>query len=80
MPPDQIYPDTAAGAISALQDMSTFDCASAQASSDPYVRGVWLVKLASGTRAIVYLAGYPTPFGIIRSNNDFESEESHVHH
>ena len=54
------YPDTEAGAIQAMRDMSSHDMTGATAIPDPQVPGTWLVTHAAG-RSIVYL-----------NRNDFE--------
>ena len=54
------YPDTEAGAIQALEDMSTHELDGATAMPDPQIAGVWLVTHGAG-RCIVYL-----------ERNDFE--------
>ena len=80
----KIYPDTAAGAIDALLYMSVYKPADlGEAIPDPQVMGVWKVKHTAkafkkhGTLAsIVYLAGYPGPWGDKRTSNDFEDIEA----
>jgi hypothetical protein len=54
------YPDTEAGAIQAMRDMSSYDMTSATAIPDPQIAGVWLVTHREG-RSIAYL-----------TRNDFE--------
>ncbi len=54
------YPDTEAGAVQAMRDMSSHDMTGATAIPDPQIPGVWLVTHAAG-RSIVYL-----------KSNDFE--------
>jgi hypothetical protein len=76
----KIYPDTAAGARAFMLDEG-FDCSEAIATADPWVRGVWDLDLSECpieddgelvTSFIVYLAGYPDPWGNMRQENDFE--------
>lgn len=71
---DHKYPDTAMGAIKALSVASTFDVTGATAEPDPAVAGVWKVRCNDGT-FIVYLAGYPDPWGNARETIDFEEIE-----
>ena len=77
--PEKTYPDTAKGAIAYLRADSSLDLTNATARPDPQVLGVWLVELhvddpqiGQEVDAIVYLAGYPTPWGDDRPHNDFE--------
>ena len=70
----QKYPDTAEGAIQCLEADSTYNLQNATARPDPSVRGVWLVMFR-GHKVIVYLSGYPDPWGQIRETNDFEEVE-----
>jgi hypothetical protein len=72
------YPDTSEGAKQALADMSVFSYNQMSgAYPDPMVAGVWKVYIENNscTFAIVYLAGYPNPFGTIRLTNDFECDD-----
>lgn len=70
------HSDTAAGArecFSSLADAATRQqFAAAVYKADPSVEGVWAADLLDGTRAIIYLCGYKTPFGALRERNDFE--------
>lgn len=70
------YPDTSAGALQYLKDDSKgLNLTGAKVFPDPVVHGVWGVDLTDGRRVIVYLAGYPDPWGESRKYNDFEVEE-----
>lgn len=74
---DKKYDDTAAGAIEALTELSSYNTTNAYARPDPSVRGVWLVtcpenKKHNAKQFIVYLKGYKDPLGQIREVNDFE--------
>jgi hypothetical protein len=71
------YPDTSAGALAYLGEDSTLDLEGATARPDPAVEGVWEVTMPAenGRRAIVYLAGFRTPWGEARLWNDFEVED-----
>lgn len=69
------YPNAPEGAIRYLSEDSDLDLDGATAIPDPHVSGVWLVRMTDGRRAIVYLAGYPDPFGREREHNDFEVED-----
>lgn len=70
------HPDTAAGArecLNSLVDAAVRQqFAAAVYKADPSVEGVWAADLPDGTRAIIYLCGYKTPFGSPREHNDFE--------
>ena len=71
-PIDFKYPDTGPGAIEALGDISSLSLEGATAKADPDAIGVWLVEAPSGARAIVYLFGYGSPYGLASRYNDFE--------
>jgi hypothetical protein len=81
---DTIYPDTEAGAIACLKSQSLYDVKGARAIPDPEVQGVWKVickdnkhnRSIESSEAIVYLAGYPNPWGEFRKWNDFEGIEN----
>lgn len=76
MDKDKVYPDTGRGAIQCLKDISTLRMRGAVADPDPIVSGVWRVRLPAYRPlrlAVVYLAGYPDPFGRKRTFNDFET-------
>ncbi len=77
LPPEKKYPDSAEGAIACLTELSTYKTKGATVRPDPSVQGVWQVTMPAeqGRRAIVYLAGYRDPWGKVRPNNDFESED-----
>ena len=77
------YPDTEEGVLACLLANSTFstlELEGATCTPDPQVLGVWLLTLADHAhpgpddpvQVIVYLAGYPTPWGELRTLNDFE--------
>lgn len=74
------YPDTLAGAKQMLKDDSTLDhdmIDAAKGRPDPAVKGVWALYGVSddefeGPDAVVYLKGYPDPYGKDREYNDFE--------
>jgi hypothetical protein len=75
---DKKFPDTAQGAKAALAMMT--DMVSKELDQflffpDPSVDGVWGADNPNGTRIIIYLAGYKTPFGKSRKHNDFEEGE-----
>lgn len=75
--PGTIHPDTATGAKAALKEMSRLDPVridAATARPDPVVKGVWAL-LGCGVDepdVVVYLGGYPDPFGNLRAQDDFE--------
>ena len=75
-----IYPDSEGGARLALLSMGSklvnqvFK--DATFTPDPYVDGVWLATSESGSKAIVYLAGYKEPSGQTREHNDLETDGS----
>jgi len=80
MPYDSQFHDTAQGAIAFLRADSTHDLTRATAIPDPEVAGVWLVDLHvpdpadhDAVEVIVYLKGYPDPWGDLRAHNDFET-------
>ena len=55
------YPDTRAGARQLLLDEGDYDKAlfsRAQITPDPYVVGVWIVRLADGTQLVVYVGSH----------------------
>lgn len=74
------YPDTADGARAYLREemgglLEVDDC---PARPDPWVRGVWELYPRHDGRliqAVVYLAGYDTPWGEPRQHNDVETED-----
>ena len=68
------HPDTPSGARAMLASDSNLDLMGAEFEPDPQVRGVWKFTLGSGAEGIVYLAGYPDPWGNVREHNDFEIE------
>ena len=73
---DIIYSDTPTGAVEYLKADSTLPMDTVtEVEIDPVVHGVWRVWLADGRGVIVWLKGYPDPFGKIRTYNDFEVEE-----
>jgi hypothetical protein len=75
------YPNSPQGAIQCLKETSTLNTRGAKAIRDPSVEGVWKVNLPAEqadedsltVAAIVYLAGYKTPWGVSREMNDFET-------
>jgi hypothetical protein len=72
------YPDTLEGAIKCLKKMSRLNTKGATGIPDPYVQGVWKIychkeKFIEDRINIVYLSGYETPLGHIRTSNDFET-------
>jgi hypothetical protein len=76
------FPDNEQGAIQALLSMADpreiKSTNIAKANPDPQVEGVWEILFkkpipGGDTKAIVYLAGYPDPFGKIRAYDDFET-------
>jgi hypothetical protein len=74
---DTIYPDTEAGVLDCLKEMTISDLTNAKCTPDPVVQGIWKVYCPNiepedERTLIVYLAGYPNPFGIKRNTNDFE--------
>jgi hypothetical protein len=76
---DHVYPDNKKGVLEYLQHgynprfLKDLDLATCEIHPDPQVRGVWAVdSMASGYRCIIYLAGYPTPYGDIRERSDNE--------
>jgi hypothetical protein len=77
---DTVYPDTKEGVIDCLKEMSNLtanDFKHARYIPDPEVQGVWKVDCSATVKhedhtLIVYLAGYPNPWGNIRKMNDFE--------
>lgn len=73
-PWNNVFPDTGAGAIAALEAMTDLDLKGAKVIPDPKVDGVWMV-IHNGHKAIVYLKGYKNPLGNVRDHNDFESED-----
>ena len=75
----KIYPDNKAGVIAMLNAESDLTLTGKETyTPDPEVDGVWSVTDIEGNdgavQAIVYLAGYATPFGDKRQDNDFECE------
>ena len=76
-PITHVYPDTRAGVLAYLEQAhgTPQDLAQAIVWPDPEVRGVWKVRLVSGIEVIVYLAGYPDPWGVLREHNDHEEFE-----
>ncbi len=79
-----INADTALGALAALGQMSALDISGGRCRRDPQVAGVWEVLGCKDrnhlVRVIVYLAGYPDPWGNTRKLNDFECEDGRPHH
>lgn len=71
------YPDTRDGAkqfienetVLIITDSTTYE-------PDPVVHGVWAVRGLKDTfgtvDALIEMAGYPGPFGVVRKTNDFE--------
>ena len=77
----KVYPDSKVGVLSLLREESTInipeDDNQITAEADPYVAGVWKVDIDPKTNdednvVIVYLAGYPDPWGSKRDINDWE--------
>ena len=75
----KIYPDTIYGVEAMLAEHCTLDIKGATYQADPQVLGVWLItldiedpKVGQEVDIIVYLAGYPDPWGDKREHNDFE--------
>lgn len=76
------YLDTEVGAFDFIKNETCLTLTeNSIAVPDPAVQGVWKVtELEWGPNykhidAIVYMGGYPDPFGNIRDTNDFESSE-----
>jgi len=73
------YPDSAAGAAACLRELSIFKTLKdVKCRPDSSVTGVWEVRhIHKGVafRHVVYLAGYPDPWGRIRQFDEFETEE-----
>lgn len=71
----KVYPDSPEGVQAFLTDFTTisvYDMEHSMVASDPEVSGVWQVLFPDKSHAIIYLAGYPDPYGNVRSENDFE--------
>ena len=78
---EKIYPDTKEGALALLREESSIniydDNNKINATSDPYVEGVWRIELDpkkndGNNVVIVYLAGYVDPWKRKRIINDWE--------
>ena len=78
---EKVYPDSKVGVLSLLREESTInipeDDNQITVEADPYVAGVWKVDIDPKTNdednvVIVYLAGYPDPWGNKRDVNDWE--------
>lgn len=73
------YPDTKAGVKELIKDQGSAwakkNIDAAKIFPDPQVDGVWVIDFKNGTRVIVYLAGYKSPTGKIRTHNDIEEGE-----
>lgn len=75
------YADTEQGALEFIANETCLKCTSnSKCIPDTAIKGVWKVTdLKVGKRvhidAIIYMSGYPDPFGGIRDTNDFENSE-----
>ncbi len=68
------YADSAAGAREFIEKETSLSADGVQFDHDPYVEGVWRARFPEKGTMIIYLAGYPDPFGQIRDYNDCESD------
>ena len=76
------YADTKEGALAFINSETQLTTTeNSVVVPDPAVQGVWKVtELEWGPNckhmeAIIYMGGYPDPFGNIRDSNDFETSE-----
>jgi hypothetical protein len=66
------YNDNEAGAREFIVKETTITDKIVSIKPDPDVRGVWCIEFPNKFAIIIFMGGYPDPWGKIREHNDFD--------